>query len=102
MNIPFHNYVMQYEYPEAKKAGKKILAAEMSKTDREALGALFEGIPDPVDAENEEAWEQALEECLQLLAFTERKEDPRIQGNRLVQERSEQITKIKLDAFISP
>ncbi len=69
------NYVMRYEYPEAKKAEKTILAAEMAKTDREALAALFEGIPEPVDSENQEAWEEALEECLHHIAFTETKED---------------------------
>ena len=46
------NYVMDIEFPEAKKAGKDILAAESVPTDREALKEKFPGLPDCVDAKD--------------------------------------------------
>lgn len=42
------NYVMKYEYPEAKKRNKIILPVEMIETNRERLTKCFDGISEPV------------------------------------------------------
>ncbi|MBO5768023.1 MAG: tetratricopeptide repeat protein, partial [Clostridia bacterium] len=54
------NYVMTVEYPEAKKAGKTILPAELVKTDSVLLSQKYENIPDCVDSDDENALTEAL------------------------------------------
>ncbi len=46
------NYVMKVEYPEAVKAGKKIIPAKLEDVNEEALKSKYKGIPDSVDARN--------------------------------------------------
>ena len=48
------NYVMQYEYPMAKRAGKEILPAELEGTNRAELERKYAEIPKCVNARNEE------------------------------------------------
>ncbi len=43
------NYVMTTEYPEAKKAGKKIIPAELVKTDKKELTSKYPEIPEVID-----------------------------------------------------
>ena len=44
------NYVMEVEYPMAVREDKKILPAEMQKTDASALRKYYNGIPDSVNS----------------------------------------------------
>ena len=46
------NYVMKHEYPDAQKAGKTVLPAEMVKTDPNKLSRYYKGLPERVNAEN--------------------------------------------------
>ena len=71
------NYVMTTEYPAARTSGKAILPVEMEKTDREKLGESYEGIPDPVDSEDEEALLAALQKILHTVAISENDTDPK-------------------------
>ena len=54
------NYVVRKEYPEALKRGKKIVAAELQKTDRASLLIRFEKLPECVSAYDELALSGAL------------------------------------------
>ena len=54
------NYVVRKEYPEAVKRGKRIVAAELEKADRNALMLRFENIPECVSAYDELALSGAL------------------------------------------
>ncbi len=70
------NYVMRLEYPEAKKAGKPILPAELIPTDREALKQSFPDLPPCADAGDEGAFSDALLQAVQKLAPGENDDDP--------------------------
>lgn len=70
------NYVMRLEYPEAKKAGKPILPAELVPTDREALKQSFPDLPPCADAGDEGAFSDALLQAVQKLALGENDSDP--------------------------
>ena len=50
------NYVMKVEYPTAKKAGMRILAAEMVATDKAELEKSYDEIPDCVNAHTDELY----------------------------------------------
>ena len=54
------NYVTSVEYPMAKELGKTILPVEMVSTDRSALTALYDQIPDCIDVHNEAELSYAL------------------------------------------
>ena len=69
------NYVMTVEYPEAKKAGKKILPAELVPTDKGELSDKFEGIPDCADAYGVELTD-ALMRAFEELAIKENDNSP--------------------------
>ena len=56
------NYIIKTEYPEARKEKKKILPAEMIKTDRDLLEKLFSDLPQIVDGHSAEEMEKALKE----------------------------------------
>lgn len=62
-----NNYVITDEYPAAIRLEKSILAAEMSLTDYKELRAVFDGIPDTVNAENEDELTQRLSELFSYL-----------------------------------
>lgn len=47
-----NNYIMNIEYPEAKKAGKIIIPAEVVFTDKLLLNHKYPGIPDVIDGKN--------------------------------------------------
>lgn len=66
------NFIMENEYPAAKRAGKTILPAEMVPTDRAALQDSYKEIPECVNPYNEAALLQAL----QRIAVTTNDEDP--------------------------
>ncbi|MCD7755148.1 MAG: tetratricopeptide repeat protein [Firmicutes bacterium] len=72
-----NNYVMTIEYPEARKAGKPILPAEMVRTDQSKLGRDFEDIPVPTDAHDAPALSEALLDNLRGIAIDENNTDPR-------------------------
>lgn len=46
------NFVMDYEYPMAKKLCMPIVPAEMKQTDKEALNSSYDGIPECVNPED--------------------------------------------------
>ena len=69
------NYVMQYEYPKAKLAGKEILPAELEGTDRAELERKYAEIPKCVNARNEEL-SVGLAERLKALAIAENDDSP--------------------------
>lgn len=54
------NYVLKTEYPEARKADKPILAAQVADTDPVAFHNCFEDIPGSINAHNSEELKQAL------------------------------------------
>ena len=70
------NYVMTVEYPEAKKANKPILPAELVPTDGALLKQYYENIPDTTDAADEAALTDALKEHLHGIAIRENDTDP--------------------------
>ena len=70
------NYVMREEYPEARKAGKPILPAEMEATDHDALGRDFPGMPEPLDPGTDGKVSGAVLDALGALAVRENDEDP--------------------------
>ncbi len=70
------NYVMTVEYPEAKKAGKIILPAELVKTDRALLSQKYENIPDCVDSDDENALTEALLNTAKKLVNDENDNSP--------------------------
>jgi tetratricopeptide (TPR) repeat protein len=63
------NYVMQQEFPTAKKQGIPVLAAEMEPTDRKALERDYPGIPSCVNAQNKSALQQELVNILRNLSL---------------------------------
>ena len=70
------NYVVAEEYPRAKAKGMDILPVEMDFTNKEALKAKFEGLPDCVDAREEKAFYDRLLESLLRAARTLNDGDP--------------------------
>ena len=70
------NYVMTTEYPAARRSGKPILPVEMEETDKEMLKEHYEGIPDCVDGDDEEALFSALQKVLQTTGVSENDTDP--------------------------
>ena len=70
------NNVMTMEYPAARRSGKAILAVEMEKTDRDKLAESYEGIPDLIDGDDENALLSALQKKLQTVAASENDSDP--------------------------
>jgi len=71
------NYVMTTEYPMAKKAGKKILAAELVPTDREALESHYADLPENIDAHDPKSLADALFNALDGIALRKSDIDPR-------------------------
>ena len=71
------NYVMTVEYPEAKKAHKTILPAEMVATDRGELKSRYHNIPDCTDAHDAPALKKALIDVLATVAKRENNNDPK-------------------------
>ena len=70
------NNVMTMEYPAARRSGKAILAVEMEKTDRDKLAESYEGIPDLIDGDDENALLSAVQKKLQTVAASENDSDP--------------------------
>ena len=70
------NYVMTTEYPMAQKAGKPILAAEIVPTDRAALEAHYNGIPENVKATDTQTLANTLTAALETIALRENDSDP--------------------------
>lgn len=70
------NYVMTTEYPMACRKGMPILPAELSATDRGMLREKYEGIPDCVNAYEEEAFSAALLQAVHAMALRERDGTP--------------------------
>ncbi len=69
------NYVQTVEYPNARKAGKTILPAEMVRTDRAELKSLYPGLPDCVDAHGRELDDGALD-ALKTISLRANEYDP--------------------------
>lgn len=65
------NYVMNTEYPMARKAGKPVLPVEVVPTDMQALKESYEGIPACVDAHEPGLLSQALLEAVEHMAIKE-------------------------------
>ena len=69
------NFVMTEEYPMAKKAEMDILPTEMEKTDRDELFSKFDGISEPVRADDEHFTETMLS-VIKSIAISENDDDP--------------------------
>ncbi len=76
-----NNFVMREEYPAAKESGIDILPAEMEKTDREALEAKYESIPECASTEDEISFRNRL---LEEVAKLEIKENDTPEHNYLI------------------
>ena len=70
------NYVQRVEYPNARLSGKPILPAEKVFTDREALAADYEDLPEIVDANNEEQFHEEFKKAISDAARGEDEGDP--------------------------
>lgn len=70
------NYIRNVEYPEARKAKKHILAAEMVKTDKDKLKEQYEDIPSQVDAHNQDELNSSLIDALKAIAIQTNDTDP--------------------------
>ncbi|MBR3768724.1 MAG: toll/interleukin-1 receptor domain-containing protein [Clostridia bacterium] len=70
------NYVMNVEYPKAKKEGKTILPAEVVSTDKDELKRKYEGIPDCANTHNDDEFSEALQNSLKSIAVREKIGDP--------------------------
>ena len=70
------NYVVLYEYPEAKKAGKKIFPVEAETPDREKLRRSFRDLPPCVETSNADRFYAQLLAALGPIAKRENDEDP--------------------------
>lgn len=70
------NFVMAKEYPAAAKAHKIILPAEMVQTDRDALQAKFQDIPDCVDPKDESAFKERLLQTVEKIAVSANDHNP--------------------------
>lgn len=69
------NFVMTEEYPMAKKAEMDILPTEMEKTDRDELFSKFDGISEPVRAEDEK-FSEALLSVIKNIIISKNDDDP--------------------------
>ena len=69
------NFVITDEYPMARKANMDILPTEMEETDRAELSAKFDGIPEPIKAEDEH-FAQMLLSVIEKIAKSENDADP--------------------------
>lgn len=70
------NYVMAHEYPDARKAGMKILPAEMQITNKAALRTEYAGIPECVDPHDGRTFRERLVQALGKTARGENNNDP--------------------------
>ncbi|MBE6612950.1 MAG: tetratricopeptide repeat protein [Ruminococcaceae bacterium] len=70
------NYVMANEYPAAREIGMEILPAVMEETDRRRLLEKFEGLPECVDPNDDEAFQKRLLASLSRIALTANDDDP--------------------------
>ncbi len=70
------NFVMDEEYPAARKSGKPILPVEMADTDRAELSQRYEKIPAPVNAAESATLYERLDEMLVEVASSENDNDP--------------------------
>ncbi|NCU26926.1 toll/interleukin-1 receptor domain-containing protein, partial [Candidatus Nomurabacteria bacterium] len=70
------NYIMTKEYPLAKKAGKKIMPAEMEKTDGKLLEEKYDGIPHCINAYNEPELSKELLDAFKDIAIRKNDTDP--------------------------
>ena len=70
------NYVMTVEYPMARRAGKRIFAAEVVPTDKKALRTSYDEIPETVDAYDKVGLSSALMRELEELAIKENDNTP--------------------------
>ena len=69
------NFVMDKEYPAARDMGMSILPAEMEETNHDELVSKFDGIPDPVLAEDED-FSAKLLSMIENIAKAENDSDP--------------------------
>lgn len=70
------NFVMMYEYPNAKNAGLKVVPAEMEKTDKNELLSKYQNIPECIRPEDDEAFKARLIEALEKIAVSENNATP--------------------------
>lgn len=71
-----NNYVLQKEYPAAKKSGIRILPAEMVHTNKAELDAKYPEIPNSSNARDKKSLARALKNSLSALAKKEQNADP--------------------------
>ncbi len=62
------NYVMQYEYPEARAQGKDILPVEMKKTDLDILRCFYAEFPECIGLDDQDTWAELLATYLKKIA----------------------------------
>ena len=65
------NFVMGVEYPEARKAGKSVLPAEMEPTDHNALAEKYRDLPSCLDPRVEPEFYERLLQAIQRIAVPE-------------------------------
>ena len=70
------NYIVTTEYPMAVSAGKPVLPAELVPTDKDVLNEKYPGIPECIDANDEDALAGALVSHIGELAREENDGDP--------------------------
>ena len=70
------NYVMNIEYPEAVKSGKKIIPARLEEVDENELKSKYVGIPDSFDAKNVKLLADMLSNALKDVALLANDKDP--------------------------
>lgn len=70
------NYVRSVEYPEACKAGKRILPVEMQETDKDKLRKQYDGIPECANAYRDAEFRERLIELLNNIPVRESETDP--------------------------
>lgn len=70
------NYVMEHEYPDARKAEIEILPIEMETTDKNELHSKYDNIPECVRPNDTEAFKKRLFDTLSRTAHSESKDDP--------------------------
>ena len=63
------NYIIKHEYPNAVGLGKTVIPTKLLPTDAEDLRRLFPGISDAIDARDEAALTEALEDALRDVAL---------------------------------
>ena len=70
------NYVMEHEYPDAKKAGMEILPTEMVETDKTELRSKYKELPECINPMEDEPFRKRLADTLSQIAISENNEDP--------------------------